>query len=434
MTLSPGHSVALFGMRTNSFLAVSDGSLAFFEESGTASGNLGRHFEGPRISCLLDTYANENPGRSWKELNDRVVVTFKDVASFGTTNRNSFQIELFYDGRMRFTYLKLDIRTGIVGLSRGMGIPPGFVNSDFSGYPICMTPLTVYAPRNVTESTGTVTGSVSRPFPDVSPLLVNLSVSDPPEINVPAEVVIPAGETTASFQITIIDNREPDGPQAPILTVSAPGFASGHATIFIADDEIGSLAIHLPTSAVEGEIVQGIVALPAPAAKSLFVRLHATDISAVLPPGLIIIPAGQTSAVFNVTIVDDTLIDGPRSAAIVAQVTNWPPASASIVVQDNDNVSLSLRLTLRSQAGEASGTINSGGVVSIPGKLSSNLVVSLESSDLTELQVPSTVTILAGQTSASFNPTAINDTIADGAQTVVVTARASGWAVNLRRW
>ncbi len=429
VTLSPGHSVALFGMRTNSFLAVSDGSIAFFEESGTASGNLGRHFEGPRISCLKDNYANENSGRSWKELNDRVVVTFENIVSLLTTtpDRNSFQMELFYDGRIRFTYLKLDIRTGIVGLSRGMGVPPGFVESDFSAYPICLAPLTVRAPRNVTESTGTVTASVSRPFPDVSPLLVNLGVSDPPEISVPAEVVIPAGETNASFQITIIDNRDPDGPQAPILTASAPGFASGHTTIFISDDEIGSLALHLPASATEGEIVQGMVALPAPASKNVFVMLRSTDTSEALPPGLIIIPAGQTSAVFNVTIVDDTLIDGPQSAAIVAQVTNWPAASANILVQDNDNLLLSLKLALPSRAGEASGTINNGGVVSIPGKLSSNLVVSLESSDVSELQVPSTVTILAGQTSALFNPIAVNDAIVDGAQTVVVTARASGW-------
>ena len=100
-------------------------------------------------------------------------------------------------------------------------------------------------------------------------------------------------------------------------------------------------------------------------------------------------------------------------------------AAANILVQDNE--SLALSLALRSQVSEAAANIEKGGMVSIPGQLSSNLLVTLESSDTSELQVPSTVFIFAGQTSAVFNLTPINDTAVDGTQTVTLSARAAGF-------
>jgi subtilisin-like proprotein convertase family protein len=58
----------------------------------------------------------------------------------------------------------------------------------------------------------------------------------------------------------------------------------------------------------------------------------------------------------------------------------------------------------------------------------SNLVVNLSSFDTTEATVPSTVTILAGQTSATFSVTAIDDLDVDGTQTVVITAASVGYS------
>ncbi len=54
-----------------------------------------------------------------------------------------------------------------------------------------------------------------------------------------------------------------------------------------------------------------------------------------------------------------------------------------------------------------------------------DLVVNLSSSDTTELTVPATVTILAGQSSATFQITAVNDGISDGDQVAIITASAS---------
>ena len=54
-----------------------------------------------------------------------------------------------------------------------------------------------------------------------------------------------------------------------------------------------------------------------------------------------------------------------------------------------------------------------------------DLVVSLTSSDTTEISVPATVTIPSGQTTASFTISAVLDGIADGVQDATVTASAT---------
>lgn len=57
----------------------------------------------------------------------------------------------------------------------------------------------------------------------------------------------------------------------------------------------------------------------------------------------------------------------------------------------------------------------------------SALTVALTSSDLTEVTVPATVTIPAGQTSITFPVTIVDDTEIDGTQSVTITAQITNW-------
>jgi len=66
------------------------------------------------------------------------------------------------------------------------------------------------------------------------------------------------------------------------------------------------------------------------------------------------------------------------------------------------------------------------GTVTRDGSTAADLVVTLASNDTTEATVPATVTILATQTSANFNITAVNDSFPDGSKTVTITASATG--------
>ncbi|MEJ7593357.1 MAG: CAP domain-containing protein [Planctomycetaceae bacterium] len=66
------------------------------------------------------------------------------------------------------------------------------------------------------------------------------------------------------------------------------------------------------------------------------------------------------------------------------------------------------------------------------GSPAASLTVNLSSSDTTEVTIPATVVIPAGQFSATFTASAVNDGIIDGNQTATVTATASGFPATNR--
>ncbi len=76
---------------------------------------------------------------------------------------------------------------------------------------------------------------------------------------------------------------------------------------------------------------------------------------------------------------------------------------------------------------ENAGAAASTGTVTIPTALGADLTVDLSSADTTEATVPATVTIPAGQTSATFPIAAIDDFLADGPQVFLITASAAGY-------
>ncbi|MHB9049421.1 MAG: CARDB domain-containing protein, partial [Pirellulales bacterium] len=76
---------------------------------------------------------------------------------------------------------------------------------------------------------------------------------------------------------------------------------------------------------------------------------------------------------------------------------------------------------------EGGNTPSIRGVVSRSGDLGQPLIVSLSSNDATELTVPATVTIPAGQQSVAFVLTAVADGVPDGPQQVTVAAQAAGY-------
>ncbi|MDY6989263.1 MAG: Ig-like domain-containing protein [Thermodesulfobacteriota bacterium] len=90
---------------------------------------------------------------------------------------------------------------------------------------------------------------------------------------------------------------------------------------------------------------------------------------------------------------------------------------------------LTLVLTIPAQAKEGDGMLQ--GTVTIPEAQSQDLEVSLQSDDTSEVTVPAQVTILAGETSVTFDLTIVDDSDYDGAQTVDIfaSAIAAGWDI-----
>ncbi len=86
-----------------------------------------------------------------------------------------------------------------------------------------------------------------------------------------------------------------------------------------------------------------------------------------------------------------------------------------------------LSITLPAGACEGDGLLSAAGSVSIPLPTASNLVVNLVSSDVSEVVVSNSVTILAGETNEVFDLDIQDDGLLDGSRAISITASASNY-------
>jgi hypothetical protein len=141
VVLTGGKHVWFYNQSYDRFYVGSNGYITFGTADTGFSGTLDDHFALPRISgYFTDLTPANSHSISYKQLDDKVAVKFRDVPIFGDKNaKNSFQIELFFgDGSIRITWLKLAAVAGVAGISEGYGLPEElFQQSNFREYPVC---------------------------------------------------------------------------------------------------------------------------------------------------------------------------------------------------------------------------------------------------------------------------------------------------------
>jgi hypothetical protein len=139
VTVGDGKRVSLYGTEYTSYYIGSNGYITFTAGDDDYDDTLAEHFGPlPRISALYDDLNPADAGQiSWKQLEDRVAVTYRDVPEFSAGSTNTFQIEMYFDGAIQLSYLAIAAGDGIVGLSRGDGFPPEFFETDLSTAGTC---------------------------------------------------------------------------------------------------------------------------------------------------------------------------------------------------------------------------------------------------------------------------------------------------------
>jgi alpha-tubulin suppressor-like RCC1 family protein len=337
--LDGGAEIAFYGVRYRTFFVGSNGYVTFGSGDLSYQESLAGHFSQPRISALFDDLNPSHGGKvSWKQLADRAVVTFQEVPKNYSGKANSFQIEIFFDGTLRLTYLDIAIKDGLAGLSRGGGIPAEFAESDLSSYPACFF---LSLPESVTEGKDTdvaAPATLGALFPPPTDLEIRLTSSDPTEVRVDKTVVFPAGESSVLFDLTTVDDALLDGTQTVTITATLPGGGAISGVVRVNDNESATLTVEVPKTAKEGDgrlPARGVVKISAPVDKDVKVFLSSDDPTEATVPEAVTIPKGQSSACFDLVIEDDVVVDGPQTVTITASVTGWTSGSDTLVVLDD---------------------------------------------------------------------------------------------------
>jgi hypothetical protein len=138
LTLSGGQTVKLYGQSYSTFWVGTNGYITFGSGDTTYTESYSAHFSKPRIAALFNDLDPGQAGSvSWKQLADRMVVTWLNVTHHSGSNQNTFQIEMFFDGTITMSYLAIADADGLTGLSAGAGQPADFAVMDLSAMGPC---------------------------------------------------------------------------------------------------------------------------------------------------------------------------------------------------------------------------------------------------------------------------------------------------------
>ncbi len=288
------------------------------------------------------------------------------------------------------------------------------------------------APGSISEGAGAsaATGTVTRTGDSTNALTVTLTSDNTSEVTVPETVTIPAGKSSVTFALTAVDDVTVNTPQEVEITASSTGHTSGSDTVLVTDNDGGVLDISLSKSSVSESAgtnaTTGIVSRSTDPTSALTVTLLSNNTNAATVPASVVIPAGETAVTFTVAAINDALADGPQTATISATATGVVlPATADLTVTDDEAAALTVTLN-PAQVSEGAGAQASTGTVFRNSATTNALIVNLASNLVSAATVESTVTIPAGQTSATFKIAAVNNDIENVTQSVTITATAEG--------
>jgi hypothetical protein len=213
-----GSQVSIYGSSYASIYVGSNGYITFGESDTTTGESFANHFDAPRVSALFDDLNPSTGGSvSYKLLTDRIAVTYENVPEYSSSNQNTFQIELYFDGTIVVSYLNIDSTDSVVGLSEGLGVDVDFLPTDLSEIGSCGPRPPIASGANVQTDIG-------------MPVLITLLASDDGLPNPPAAITLSIASLPAHGTI-----REPNGP----AITAVPALLSGDEIEYTPDPWYG---------------------------------------------------------------------------------------------------------------------------------------------------------------------------------------------------
>lgn len=295
------------------------------------------------------------------------------------------------------------------------------------------SPALILEPINstdVSEKDGSTTFRLRRNSPPTSSLAVGIQSPVTNVVNFLPTVVIPEGSLFVDFTVAPINDTLAGSDRNITITASA-GQLSSTKSMVIREDDAAALIMTLDANTlIEGSnsssfnvtLYRNTLSLPA-----LTVDIAASLPGQVLLSNQVTFFAGDANAFFVVSAIDDTAFEGLHSIRLTARATGFTDAlSDHVTIEDNETLSLSTSTTVLSEKdGQVLFTITRNII-----NTDQPLLVSLLSTDTSELAVPLLVTIPANATSITFFATGVDDALLDGSQSVQVLASASGYVAS----
>lgn len=273
------------------------------------------------------------------------------------------------------------------------------------------------------------------------PITVTLTSENQKRFTFPQTVTIAAGETTATVDVTAVDDELPSMTLSNIFIASAPSYNKGEVIVLLEDNDIPTLNLTLTPNAIsEAAGPTAVVAtlLRTDNINKVVTVKFSDDSDGGIYYGrqTVEMPAGVEKVIVNLGPIDNAIVDGERTYNISAAVwiascncnvqngTSGGVVTAPLTVYDNDGPALSLSAS--------ASTVKEGDeiVISVSRNTdtSTALSVSVSSDHDSTLEYPVTVTIPANETSASFTVKSVKNDVNDDSFTAIMTVESEGYS------
>jgi hypothetical protein len=262
-----------------------------------------------------------------------------------------------------------------------------------------------------TPATGTVTLSGAAP---AGGAIVALSSANTSLVTVPANVTVPAGQTSATFTATTAPVTQ---TTAVNVSASLNGTTVSTNLFLIVSSAVSSVTLS-PNTVTGGASSTATVTLQsaAPTGNAVVTLASSNTVLAVVPNS-VVVPAGQTRATFTVNTAQVTSTATVSISASYQNVTK----SATLTLNAAGTTGPTLSAVSLNPASVIGGSASTGTVTLSAPAPAGGLVVSL-SDDSAAATVPTNVTVPAGATTASFTVTTTAVTQATSATISAVLA------------
>ena len=257
---------------------------------------------------------------------------------------------------------------------------------------------------------------------------VSLVSSDSSELKLPAQITIPIGQTSIAVPVEAVDDSILDGTVRVLISANIGALNSNTISVDVLDAEQLTITLDRSTiveNAGAGASVLTIRRSNSDTSQALTVRLTGSDPTEASVPSEITILAGASTATVGITAVDDALFDGTQTVVFTASAGGYADGRATLSVSDFQPVSLVLQSSLLIEEDPTKRTTQVELSIRSPAP-TGGITLQLSSNASTQLLMPPTVFIPAGQRSIPFAVTVVDDFVPQGNRNVRISASGPG--------
>ncbi|WP_281233154.1 carboxypeptidase regulatory-like domain-containing protein [Flavobacterium gelatinilyticum] len=260
---------------------------------------------------------------------------------------------------------------------------------------------------------------------------------------VPAEITLPAGSKTASFTVTVKNNKVPEPAVFGKITARAEGFVAGNTEVTLKSSNIPAFELEISPETISkgdgGYATYATIKRLDKSDISTSIRLKPSIANALILPETIDFPANVNQKKFNIGAVNNGIVDGTKTVNVAAEVyisscnCTVPAGTAGAVVSKSITIldSNGPALTVKSNPSTVKAGVEKAAKITIARNTvdtSAEIAVKLSSDSPTIVSIPASVTIPAGKESVDVEINTIIDVNKTGDQTVRIQAEASGFS------